>query len=271
MPGKSKSKTEIAAPRVPGQAQRLALFGPPPLLKGEDAAAYAQLLGHFCVAVKPVDIIDEMFMADVASLECEVLRYRRLKSSLIQAHGLKALESFLAEQLDYDLYWEHVADDLAEILEDNFPEYEAEGAQTLARKWARNEPDANPKVNKVLANIGRDMDDIRDDARARKAKELVQEYVRREPDAVRLVDELLTDAGVSMDSFMADALADKLDEIERIDRLTTIAESRRNENLREIDRRRALLGETLRRSVQDIEDAEFKVIETTSAKGKDAA
>jgi len=85
------------------------------------------------------------------------------------------------------------------------------------------------------------------------------------------VHKLLTEGGVSMDSFMADALTEKLDYIERIDRLTTIAESRRNASLNEIDRRRVLLGKTLRRSVQEIEGAEFKVIETTPAKGKNAA
>jgi hypothetical protein len=47
--------------------------------------------------------------------------------------------------------------------------------------------------------------------------------------------------------------------------------SRRNASLREIDRRRAVLGQTLRRSVQEIENGEFKVIDTTPAKGKDAA
>jgi hypothetical protein len=44
MSRKSESKTEIAAARVPGQAQRLSLFGPPLLLEGEDAAAYDELL-----------------------------------------------------------------------------------------------------------------------------------------------------------------------------------------------------------------------------------
>ena len=112
------------------------------------------------------------------------------------------------------------------------------------------------------------MNQVLDDARDRKAKELVQEYVRREPDAVKVIDQLLTDAGESMDTLMADALAEKLDDIERIDRLTSIAESRRNASLHEIDRRRAVLGETLRRSVQEIEDVEFKEIETTPAKGK---
>jgi hypothetical protein len=74
-----------------------------------------------------------------------------------------------------------------------------------------------------------------------------------------------------MDTFMADALAEKLDDIERINRLATITESRRNASLHEIDRRRAVLSETLRRSVQEIEDGEFKVIDATPAKGKNAA
>ena len=42
---------------------------------------------------------------------------------------------------------------------------------------------------------------------------------------------LETKLGVRMDTFMADALAEKLDDIERIDRLTSIAESRRQERL----------------------------------------
>jgi D-alanyl-D-alanine dipeptidase len=95
--------------------------------------------------------------------------------------------------------------------------------------------------------------------------------VRGEADAVTLVHELLSGAGVTMDTLVADALGQKLDLIERIDRLATIAESRRNASLREIDRRRAVLGETLRRSVQEIEDGEFKVIETAPAKQTDAA
>ena len=84
MSRKSESKTEIAAARVPGQVQRLAVFGPPLLLEGEDAAAYDELLGRICAAVKPVDIIDEMFIADIVALEWEVLRWRRLKRTLIR-------------------------------------------------------------------------------------------------------------------------------------------------------------------------------------------
>src|SRR5262249_6386503 len=154
-------------------------------------AAYDQLLARVCAAVKPADIIDELFIADVVSLEWEVLRWRRLKSSLIRARALEALKDSLAGQLDsnYELYSAHFADYLAEILQDNLPENQAQDARTLAHKCAGNEPDAVDKVTKVLDRIQLQMDNVLYGARIRKAKELVQEYVRREPNAVILVDE----------------------------------------------------------------------------------
>jgi hypothetical protein len=112
-----------------------------------------------------------MFVADVVFLEWEVLRWRRLKSSLIKARGLAALEDFLGEELDYEQYREHFADHLAEALQGNLPEDQAEdSAQMLAHKCARNEADAVDKVKEVLAAIDLDMDDILDQARAHKAK-----------------------------------------------------------------------------------------------------
>jgi hypothetical protein len=266
-----KSNAEIAASSALGRTQRLALFGPPPLIESEDAAAYEQVLARIFAAVKPVDIIDEIFIADFASLEWEALRLRRLKWSLIRGHALKALEDFLGENFGYDLYSQEFADDLAEILQENLPEDRAKDAQTLAQECAQNKEDAIAKVEKILADIGLNMDQVLDDAKGRKAKELVQDYVRREPDAVNLVDELLTDAGKSMDAFEATAFANRLDSIERIDRLATIAENRRNASLHEIERRHAVLGATPRRSVQEIEDGEFEVIETTPAQGKNVA
>jgi len=275
MSRKSESKTEIAA--VPGQVQRLAVFGPPLLLEGEDAAAYDELLGRICAAVKPVDIIDEMFIADIAALEWEVLRWRRLKWTLMQETGLKALELFLVEQLEsnYALHEEHFKSYLTTILQNNLPTEQAGSAGTLAAECAPDNAEANEKLDEVLGGIGLETNTVLDDARADKAKELAQEYVRGERDAVTLVNELLTDAGMSMDSFMTKALGDRIDKIERIDRLTAIAETRRNAALREIDRRRAVLGETLRRSVREIEDDDFAdgelVPKLPPAEGKNAA
>jgi hypothetical protein len=122
----------------------------------------------------------------------------------------------------------------------------------------------------VLAGINLNIDEIRYEARTDKARELVQGYRRGKPDAVTLVHQLRTRAGVSQDSFMTQALRDRMDEIERIDRLTAIAEARRNAALREIDRRRVVLGEALRRSVREIEDDADGVLELP-AEGQNAA
>jgi hypothetical protein len=48
-----KSSTTPAS--LPERVGRLALFGPPPLLEGEDTAAYDELLARISGAVKPAD------------------------------------------------------------------------------------------------------------------------------------------------------------------------------------------------------------------------
>src|SRR5262245_1814179 len=222
MSRKSTSKTEIAAPSVPGRARRLALFGPPLLLEGEDAAAYDQFRARIFAAVKPVDVIYEMYTADFVSWEWEVLRYRRLKWSLIREPALEALRDFLKENLEDDLCSDYVEDDLAQFLEGTLPEDQADSAQTLARKCARNETDAVEKVKQLLADIGLTIRNVWEDARARKARELVRQYERRKPKALGLIHKLLAAAGKSMDALIADALVEQLDYIERIDRLATI-------------------------------------------------
>jgi hypothetical protein len=216
----SKTKSN---PSALAKVQRLTLFGPPQLLEGEDAAAYDELLGRLCAAVKPVDVIDEMFIADVVSLEWEVLRWRRLKSSLLQKRGVKALKDFLRQRLDYDQYRKFFEEDLTQILEENLEDQTEDVARTLAHKCARNEPDAVDKVNQILAGIDLHMDRILNSARARKAEELTQEYAWRKPTAIKLIHKLLAGAGSSIDAIMVEALAEGLDNIERIDRLTTIA------------------------------------------------
>src|SRR5262249_8981753 len=222
---KTRSKTSAVAMVPP-----VTLFGSPVLLAGEDDAAYHELLSRVRTAISPVDIIDEMFIADVVSLEWEILRWRRLKSSLMQTQGLEAREQFLS----------------------------------------RDEPDADDKVNQILASINLDMDDVLKSAQARKAGELAQDYLQRKQGAIKLIDKLLASAGSSIDALMVQALPMGLDKIERIDHLTTIAEPRRNAMLREIDRRRAVLSEVLRRQVQEVE-GEYEVVEQPPGEAKSAA
>ena len=176
----------------------------------------------------------------------------------------------MREHLNYDQYRKFFEEDLTGILQENLKDQTEDVARTLAHECARNEPDAVDKVNQILTGIHHHMDYILNFARARKAEELTQEYARRKPGAIKLIHKLLALAGSSIDALMVKALAEELDNIERIDRLTTIAETRRNAMLREIDRRHVVLGQVLRRQVEEVE-GEFEVIEKTPAEAKSAA
>ena len=98
-----------------------------------------------------------------------------------------------------------------------------------------------------------------------RAEAFLRAYARREPEAIERVNALLASSGRTLDDLALAALPGKLDDIERIDRQITIAETRRNISLRELDRRRAALGEALRRKLPDVEDGDFEVIAAAPA------
>jgi hypothetical protein len=258
--------------------QRLALFGSPLLLAGEDAAAYDELLARVCAAVKPLDVIEEMFAADVIFLQWEILRLRRMKFSSLRASEHKALVDFLSlAMLNYDRYKEDFEQTLAENLQDRLEDQAENFSRELARQYIENEPDAVEQVKELLSADALTPHDIRAFAMERKVENLARAYARRELDAIKEVNEILAASDCTMDDLMAGALADGLNgdqlltTIERVDRLATIAETRRNASLHELDRHRAVFGAALRRNLQEVEDGEFKEIKPPSAEEKDAA
>jgi len=200
---KRKFKSTSVIP--PYRPKRPSLFGPPLLLVGEDAAEYEELHAAIRAAVNPIDTVDEMLVADVVELEWEVLRWRRLESTLVRVCQRDALNEFLCEQLGYDVYAEDFVRELASTPTDNFPRDQADTAEPLARAYARNDPDAEDKVDEIFENASTflDMDKILDSARAGKAEEVTEKYVRRDPDAVKLVDEILAGASVDIDDLTA--------------------------------------------------------------------
>lgn len=177
-----------------GRSHSLALFGAPPLLQGEDKAAYDGLLARISDAVNPMDVIEEIWVRDVVDLSWDVLRLRRLKASLITV----SLHKGLARLLN--------------------PLMETPEARELSERWAARRPSAIKKVRSTLAA-----------------------------------------ANLSMEDVTAEALALSLDDVEKIDRMIMMAETRRNSILREIDRHRAVLGEKLRHAAQSV-DAEFDIV-----------
>jgi hypothetical protein len=76
-------------------SKALKLFGPPQLIDGEDCSAYEELHERVWLSLEPVDILEEIWVRDFVDLTWEVLRWRRLKSSLMAASAFKGLQKVL--------------------------------------------------------------------------------------------------------------------------------------------------------------------------------
>jgi hypothetical protein len=108
-------------------------------------------------------------------------------------------------------------------------------------------------VQQILAGVGLDY---------RETSELGDGWAAGNASARNKVDVILKKAGLTIDEATAKTLEKKLDTFERLDRMLASAEARRNNALREIDRHRDALGGGVRRSIEEIEDAEFRDVET---------
>ena len=124
------AKTRELSVRNAGEAAPLP---PPPLVKGEDVAAYHQLAARITAAVAPESVIEEIWVRDVVDLVWDVVRLRRLKAGLFTvgaSDGMAAMLRSIGEQ--YDL---------------------------KAREWAARKPAAVAAVNTQLSAAGLDMGD----------------------------------------------------------------------------------------------------------------
>ncbi len=182
----------------------LAFLGPPPLVEGEKEAAYDELLARISGALKPADILEDIWIRDVVDLTWDVFRLRRLKANMI---------AYCTN--------EGVAAAMQRLGSGNVVE--------LIRQWTAHDEGARQAVARTLAS-----------------------------------------AGLTVETAGTRSLAFWIADLERIERMISSAEGRRHAALRELDRHRATLAQTLRRAVADVEDAEFKVI-TPEAPAQEAA
>jgi hypothetical protein len=122
-------------PSVPHPSATLARWAPPPLVAGEDGAAYDDLLVGISGAVKPAGILEDLWVRDVVDLIWDVIRLRRHKASQLAAAA---------------------SDGMVELLR-SLGEVEC---HALATRWAAREPAAVGDVNERLAAAGLGIDAV---------------------------------------------------------------------------------------------------------------
>jgi hypothetical protein len=101
-------------------------FGPPPLIDGEDPAAYQALNRRVSVAVRPRDFIEETWVWEVVALFWEAQRWRRLKAAFLRTVEYKGVEKTIEPLLEFLT------------------------AEPLSKRWARREPEALKEVSDLL-------------------------------------------------------------------------------------------------------------------------
>lgn len=79
-----------------GPAESSDLFGPPPLLRGENEALYAALLAEVDSMIEPKTIMDRIDVRDITDKIWESQRYKRLEPQLIESASISALAHLLA-------------------------------------------------------------------------------------------------------------------------------------------------------------------------------
>jgi hypothetical protein len=93
-------------------------------------------------------------------------------------------------------------------------------------------------------------------------RELGERWAAGNKSARREVNAALRNAGLTIDEITAKTAEEKIDTLERLDRMLASAEARRNNAIREIDRHREALGGAAKSAIDEIEDAEFREVES---------
>jgi hypothetical protein len=122
LPAQKSSKDELP--------QNVSLFGPPPLLEGENPAEYQDLFGRISAVIKPKDMLDEIWVRDVVDLTWEIQRTRRLKVALLNSFMPGAVRNILEPILGYS------------------------AAGEISRQWAARNGRAVKHVNKLIKSMG---------------------------------------------------------------------------------------------------------------------
>jgi len=184
-------------------------------------SAYEELRARVRRDLKPSDVIEQFWVREVVDLMFEILRWRRLRTTYLEAAISRKRDRALDVLVEAEL--NRLAPDL----------FSKEEGLGIVNWDLKRELDERREKFKQDPAVARQLRKIRESA---------------EPD-------------LDMEVLTAQVFVRKLKQIESIDQLTTIAERRLDMILREIDRRRAPFAQVVRETIHEVEGAEIKTIE----------
>jgi hypothetical protein len=98
---KSKSKKAKLPAALPSpSATDLSFLGAPPLIPGEAARDYQQLLTAVINEMKPLDFLETIWTRDIVDLRWEIIRFRRIKADVITYYYGTSIAEAITYKID---------------------------------------------------------------------------------------------------------------------------------------------------------------------------
>jgi hypothetical protein len=221
------SKKEVIKfdPAIPAQFSKW--FGAPPGFTNDDLQIHGEIVCALVHEVHPQDSFERMFIGDLAYLLCERLAWRRCRANRIrQAHHEKFERLEREVLLDAERRKEEVRkgpppDPLAESL----ARWSAKSQTELAAERELREIETNKRLAAIDADTGKKL------AELQKAKD-------------GPIDE-------------AACFDQWIDDVERIEKLSTEVDRKIINTLKNLDQHRTGLGQRLRQAIDEVIDVEF--------------
>jgi hypothetical protein len=124
----------------------LALVQSPSLLPTENKDDYEALLAEIRRTINPIDIIEEMWVGDIARNQWDIRRYSRSKEGLVKVNRVRALEKVLDRLIARECFHSVIGG--------------PSGAEDLARRCVNGEKEAQEEVEELLTAAGLDWEAI---------------------------------------------------------------------------------------------------------------
>ena len=142
---------DVSAPSAAPPPATLACFGRPPLIPGEESAAYEALQAAFSDALRPRDVLEHGWARESGDLLWERVRLRRHKAALMTACADEGMQRLLRGLRVQDFY-------------------------ILSKRWAARELDAVGQVEAVLNGAGLGMEHVM----AQTLRQIIAEFAQVE-------------------------------------------------------------------------------------------
>lgn len=122
----------------PSRRMDLLFPGAPPLIPGEDAKDYQQLLAAVTNEIRPVDFMETIWTRDIVDLQWDIIRFRRIKADLI---------TYRHDRTDWDAFQElgvkstatrNLRGDIAQVVAQNIDAVERIERMVMTMEARRN-------------------------------------------------------------------------------------------------------------------------------------